>query len=97
MDDRTLVVRDSGNYLYSFSLDSNGTTNIPNLHILVDDATGSRDYNFINVMPNGMTSGSMLIPITGPGRIRLQVQGAGAVIKVPSNQPMGELSVIRIS
>jgi hypothetical protein len=96
MDDRTLVLRDSGNYLINFSLASNGTNGIPNIHILVDDATGSKDYNFINVMPQGMTSGAMVVPISGPGRIRFQVQGSGATVKVPSNAPMGELSVVKI-
>jgi hypothetical protein len=97
MDDRVLVLRDSGNYLVNFSVASNGTKGVPNIHILVDDASGSKDYDFLNVMPQGMTSGAMLLPINGPGRVRFMVQGSGASVTIPPNAPMGELSVVKIS
>ncbi len=97
MDDRTLVLRDSGNYLVNFSVATNGTTGVPNLHVIVTDDTGTKDYNYMNFMPQGMTSGSMLLPIKGTGRVQFQIQGDNASIKVPTNPPMGELSVVKIA
>jgi hypothetical protein len=97
MDDRTMVLRDSGNYLVNFSVASNGTKGIPNIHMIVTDANGRKDYDFMNVMPQGMTSGAMLLPISGPGRVQFQIQGSGASVTIPPNPPMGELSIVKIS
>jgi hypothetical protein len=103
MMDRTLAIRDSGNYQINISLTSNGTTNIPNIHAIIDDYSGknkaalTRDIDIINVLNNGMTSTSLIIPISGPGNVRFQVQGANAQVKVPANQPQGQLSIIKIS
>jgi hypothetical protein len=103
MLDRTLAIRDSGNYQINISLTSNGTTNIPNIHALIDDYSGPnttlkrRDIDIINVLDKGMTSTALIIAIAGPGRVQFQVQGSGAQIKFPGNQPQGQLSIIKIS
>jgi hypothetical protein len=38
----------------------------------------------------------MLIPIHGPGRIQFQGQGASASVNIPTNAPLGDLSVVTI-
>lgn len=104
MDDRTVVVKNSGNYQVNFSVTSNGTTGVPNIHIIVDDSGGTngaarhRDIDVINVLNQGMTSSSLIFPLTGPGRIALQVQGRETPsFSTPPNPPQGQLSIIKIA
>jgi hypothetical protein len=103
MDDRTVTIRDSGNYLINLSVTSIATSNIPNIHALIDDfgnAGGTarhRDIDVINVLASGMTSTSIILPIAGPGRVSFQVQGASANFKSPTAQPQGQLSIVKIS
>ncbi len=95
--DGTVNLKESGNYMFNFSVATNGTSAVPNIHVIVNDANGTRDIDFINVMPNGQTNGSLILPISGPGKVAFQVQGQGAQIKIPGAQPQGELSVVKIS
>jgi hypothetical protein len=97
MMDRTLKIDKDGNYLFNMTLATNGTSNIPNIHLIVNDANGRRDIDLVNVMPQGMTSGSVVIPIKGPATAFYQVQGANASVTVPGNQPQGQLTIVKIA
>ncbi len=104
MDDRTLVIENSGNYLINMSVTSIDTTGVPNIHAVVDDNGGSngtarhRDIDMINVLSTGMCSSSLLVPIQGPGRLYLQVQGTNTPsFTTPGNAPQGQLSITKIA
>ena len=96
MDDRTLVLTNSGNYLISFSLSCIGTNGVPNIHVILDDAAGHTDVDAVNVLQNSMVSATVALPVQGPGRLQIQLQGSGAEAKTPGNQPQGLLSVVKI-
>jgi hypothetical protein len=100
VSDRTLVLTKTGNYLFNMSLATNGTSAIPNIHLIINDANGKRDIDLVNVMPTGMTAASIVVPITTnsttPAKVNFQVQGFGAEIKIPGNQPQGQLSIVKV-
>jgi hypothetical protein len=95
-----MVLTQTGNYLFNMSVATNGTSAIPNIHMIIEDANGKRDIDLVNVMPTGMKSASMVVPLTTtnttPARVAFQIQGYGAEIKIPGNQPQGQLSVVKV-
>ncbi len=86
-----------GTYLFNFTLSNNGTTKVPNIHVIVTDANGTREYDYVNVMNNSTTSGSIFLNTTANANVKFQVQGQDAKISLPGMSPQGELSVVRLS
>ncbi len=102
MADRSLSIKNSGNYLINYSVTTNGTKGVPNLQAVVEDANGTRTIELINVMPQGMTSGSLVLPITTDGKtnakVTIKVSGQdGSSITIPTNPPNGQLSITKIA
>lgn len=103
----TITFTKSGNYLVSFTVATNGTGAIPDIATVITDANGTRTSQFLNVMPQGGTSGSILVPVNvsdgGTATFALQVQNAANMpnvqswISLPGAQPQGELSVVKLS
>lgn len=102
MMDRSLSIKNSGNYLINYSVTTNGTKGVPNLQAVIEDSKGTRTIELINVMPQGMTSGSLIVPITTDGttnaKVTIKVSGQdGSAISIPTNPPNGQLSITKIA
>jgi hypothetical protein len=101
--DGAITLTQSGNYLLNFSFTSKGTSGIPNISAVIDDAgsPSHREIDILNVLSNGMTSSSLILPITGPGKIQLQLRGkqSGSLnqFNIAENPPQGSLSITKIS
>jgi hypothetical protein len=105
-----IQISKSGNYLISFAIATNGVgpNTVPDIEYVVNDATGQRITQFLNIMPQGGTSGTVTVPITvndpnSPATFGLRVKTANNIsapaawISLPGAQPQGELSIVKIS